>query len=60
MTAKGRKPFVSVEFLRDNHEAVLKAVEHEPIFVLDAEGTEFVIINQSAFDRLGDYFSKDE
>lgn len=54
------KPFVSVEFLRDNHEAVLNAANKQPVYVFDANGTEFVIISQREHDRLGDYFSKDE
>jgi hypothetical protein len=53
------KPFVSVEFLRDNHEAVLSAANKQPVYVFDADGTEFVIIHQREFDRLGEYFSKD-
>lgn len=52
-------PLVSVEFLRDNHQAVLEAAKKRPVYVFDAAGTEFAIISQSEFDRLGDYFSSD-
>lgn len=54
------KPFVSVEFLRDNHEEVLSAAKKRPVHVFDAAGTEFMIISQRGYDRLGDYFSKDD
>lgn len=54
------KPFVSVEFLRDNHEAVLDAATKQPVYVFDADGKEFVIVSQSEFDRLGEYFSRNE
>jgi len=30
------KPFVSVEFLRDNHEAVFDAAKEQPVYVFDA------------------------
>ncbi len=53
------RPFVSVEFLRDNHEAVLSAASKQPVYVFDADGKEFVIIAQKEFDRLGEYFSTD-
>ncbi|WP_390912393.1 hypothetical protein [Pseudosulfitobacter sp. SM2401] len=53
-------PFVSVEFLRDNHEAVLDAANKQPVCVFDAGGKEFVIVCQSEFDRLGEYFLKAE
>ena len=46
------KPFVSVEFLRDNHEAVLNAANKQPVYVFDADETEFVIIAQNEYDRL--------
>lgn len=54
------RPFVSVEFLRDNHEAVLSAASKQPVYVFDADGKEFAIINEREFDRLGEYFSKDD
>ena len=54
------KPLVSVEFLRDNHEAVLDAATKQPVYVFDAGGKEFVIVGQSEFDRLGEYFSRNE
>lgn len=53
------KSFVSVEFLRDNHEAVLNAANKQPVYVFDASGKEYVVISQRDYDRLGDYFSKD-
>ncbi len=40
------RPFVSVEFLLYNYEAVLSAASKQLVYVFDAAGKEFVIINQ--------------
>ena len=52
------KPLISVEFLHDNHEAVLDAANKQPVYVFGSNGKEFVITNQKVFDHMGEFFPR--